>query len=179
MVKLISDRMLDELTQLYGLCFAGNSIADNMVGQLAVKFVMKNTAEIVHYNFAHEMPVIADILGDYAIERNAYLSRPVVPKHDEEYDNIGDMFKELLTYMMDLEKATIKVIRLAEMENDLMTKKMLDNFLIGLKGYTGMMLDFVDYIEANGDTPEQRMQMDSNINCFMNLPKFKMVEDDG
>lgn len=168
--------MKNELTGLYGLCFVGNSIADNMVGQLAVKFVMKNTADIVHHEFAHAMPIIADILGDYAIDRNVYLSRPVVPKHDHEYKDITEMFQELLDYMVDLEQHTYRVIHFAESDGDIQTRKMLDDFLLELKNYTALMLDFVDYIHENGDTPEQRMQMDSNIEKFLNFKPTKTVK---
>ena len=61
-MKLISDRMESALTGLYGLCFTGNSICDNIVTQLGVKFVMPNTSNLIHYNMAHELPVLADYI---------------------------------------------------------------------------------------------------------------------
>ena len=112
-MKLISDRMESALTGLYGLCFTGNSICDNIVTQLGVKFVMPRTSDIIHYELAHEFPVIADDIAEYAAARNSYLHRPAVAAHMEEYDNLTSMFASLLDFMVALEKEVGKVIDLA------------------------------------------------------------------
>ena len=170
-MKLISDRMESALTGLYGLCFTGNSICDNMVTQLSVKFVMPNTSNLIHYNMAHELPVLADYIGEYAAARNSYLHRPAVAAHMEEYENLTTMFAELLNYMVALEKEVSKVMDLAIAEDDKQTLKNLDKFIRKLVPLTEMALGFVDYVEMNGDTPTQWMQMDSNINKFFGIKK--------
>lgn len=168
-MKLISDRMEKALTGLYGLCFVGNSVCDNMVTQLDVKFVMPRTSNIVHYSMAHEFPALADKLGEYAAARDSYLQRPVVPAQLKDYDALTPMFDELLDYMVSLENEVGKVMDLAESEDDKQTLKMLDSFIRDLVPLTKIALNFVDYVEQNGDTPSQRMQIDSNINKFMGI----------
>lgn len=171
-MKLISDRMEKELTNLYGLCFIGNSICDNFVTQLAVKFVMPNTSNIVHYNMAHVYPELADFIGEYAQDRNSWLHRPLVPAHTEDYSGLKPMFDILLQYMIDFEKQVGYVMDIAISEDDKQTLKNLDKFLRKLKVLTKMCLDFCDYIEANGDTPKDHMDMDARINKFMDIKRI-------
>lgn len=165
-MKLLSDSIIKALTDIQAMLFVGNSIADNIVYQLSVKFVMPNTTDIVHHRFAHALPLLADNITDYADDRNVYLHRPVVPAHEKEYANTKEMFDDLLRYMVDLEAVTAKAINLAVRENDMMTKVELDSFLRELKQYTKMMLGFTDYIEQNGFTPKDNMDMDARINRF-------------
>lgn len=170
-MKLISDRMESALTGLYGLCFTGNSICDNLVTQLGVKFVMPRTSDIIHYAMAHEFPLLGDDIAEYAAARNSYLHRPAVAAHMEEYENLTSMFASLLDFMIAFEKEVGKVIDLAIAEDDKQTLKHLDKFIRKLVPFTEMALGFVDYVEMNGDTPTQWMQMDSNINKFFGIKK--------
>lgn len=172
-MKLISDRMEQALTGLYGLCFTGNSICDNMVTQLDVKFVMPNTSNIIHYHMAHEFPVLADNIAEYASARNSFLHRPAVAANMKEYNTISDMFNELLEFMVALEKEVGRVMDLAISEDDKQTLKNLDKFIRSLVPLTKMALGFVDYVEMNGENPAQNMQMDSNINKFFGIKKHK------
>lgn len=172
-MKLISDRMEKALTGLYGMCFTGNSICDNMVTQLDVKFVMPNTSNIMHYHMAHVFPVLADYIGEYASARNSYLHRPAVVANMQEYDRLTSMFNELLEFMVSLEKEVGKVMDLAIAEQDKQTLKNLDKFLRKLLPLTKMALGFCDYVEMNGDTKEQWMQMDSNVNRFFDIKRHK------
>lgn len=165
-MKLINDEITRGLNDIAGLLFVGNAIADNAVYQLSVKFVMPNTTEIVHLKFAHELPLLADKISDYADSRNVYLYRPVVPKQDKEYQNTKDIFVDLLKYMTDLESVVKTVIRTCDKLDDLTTKVFLDSFLRDLIPYTKMMLGFNDYIEMNGFTSKDNMDMDARINRF-------------
>ena len=170
-MKLISDRMEEALTGLYGMCFIGNSICDNLVTQLDVKFVMPNTSNIVHYHMAHVFPDLADDIGDYASARNSYLHRPAVPAQTKDYDKLTPMFEMLLEYMVSLEKETGRVMDLAISEDDKQTLKNLDKFMRKLLPLTKMALGFCDYLEMNGDEPKQWMQMDAHINKFLGIKR--------
>lgn len=165
-MKLLKDEIVKDLTNIAGLLFIGNSIADNAVYQLSVKFVMPNVTNIVHLRFAHELPLLADKISDYADDRNVYLYRPVVPEHRKEYANIKEIFIDLLNYMVDLETLVSQAIDTCIKYDDKTTKVFLDSFLRDLIPYTKMMLGFNDYIEMNGYTPHDNMSMDARINRF-------------
>lgn len=165
-MKILKDELKQGLNNIAGLLFIGNSIADNAVYQLDVKFVMPNVTDIVHHKFAHELPLLADKISDYASERNEYLYRPVVPEQRKEYTNTKDIFVDLLQYMVDLEHLVSDVIEDCIKYDDKTTKVFLDSFLRDLIPYTKMMLDFNDYIEMNGYTSKDNMDMDARINRF-------------
>lgn len=178
-MTLLDKSVIQELTNIQGLLFVGNAIADNAVYQLSVKFVMPRTTEIVHHKFAHELPLLADEITDYADDRNVYLHRPVVQAQTKEYNNTKEIFDDLLLYMVNLEKIVSKAIDTCVAVDDKVTKVFLDSFLRDLIPYTKMMLGFVDYIEQNGYTPKDNMDMDARINKFMEIePEFRQNIDD-
>lgn len=166
-MKLISDVIEHQLENLYGLCFTGNAICDNMVTQLNVKFVMPQTSKIIHYHLAHIFPNLADSIADYAADRNSYLHRPPVAGQLKEYNNLTEMFKELLDYLIDFERAIYSVCDKANEDSDRQTVKYLDQLIRDLRPLISIALGLCDYVEMNGDTPPQRMQIDSNIEDFL------------
>lgn len=166
-IKFISDEVKNVLTGIYGLLFIGNAKCDNMVGQLDVKFVMPNLAHFVHYKLAHKFPVMADVIGDYAADRNEYLPRPNVPAEAVEYSDIKKMFEDLLEYMADLEETVKAGIRLATDTGDYTTKVVLDGFLRDLIPYTSIVININDYIEMNGIEKHDLMDMDARIDRFI------------
>lgn len=176
-MMLISQRMAEELEQLGGLCFIGNRIADRCQSQLKVKFVMPRTADIVHLEFAHKMPLIADVIADYCDDRNYDVNYPETPKDYSNYNSTKEIFDKLLAYMIDLETQTSLIIDIADEEHDYVTRKFLNDFLMDLVPYTKMMLSFVDYIEQNGYTPKDNMDMDARINKFMGIEPVESVDD--
>lgn len=169
-VNLISPKIRKELQGILDFCFIGNAIADNVVYQLDVKKVMPRTTDIVHLHFSHILPLLADVISDYTADRNEYLHRGAIPAQDKEYENVVDMFDDLLTYMLDLEKLVGYSINVCIEENDKVTMKVLDRFLRNLVPYTKMMIDFNDYIRMNGSSPKDLMDMDFAINHFIGVP---------
>lgn len=181
-MKLINDRVRNELQNILDFCFIGNAIADNVVYQLDVAKVMPRTTDIVHLHFSHILPLLADIISDYTADRNVYLHRGAIPAQENDYDNIAEMFDDLLEYMVDLEKLVSHAINVCIEENDKTTMKFLDKFLRDLVPYTKMMIDFVDYIGMNGTSPKDLMDMDFAINHFIGIPvdfeKANFADDD-
>ena len=128
MLKLISESLIKELESLIGLCFVGNRIMDRIKSVLSVKFVMQNTANYIHLNMAHKMPLLADKIGDYLEDRNHDENYPITMADYTNYENSSECFNRILEYFIDLEKAVSEVIDKSIEENDKMTKKFLNNF---------------------------------------------------
>lgn len=166
-MKLISDATRAKLEELLGFLFIGNSILDNCVYQLDVKFVMPSTSHIIHEEMAHQLPILADKISEYVGSRNEYLHRPVVPENTGEYVNIKEIFDNILEYMTDLEKMAEEAIYLAESERDRVTKVFLEKFLLDIVPYTKIALDMVDYVEMSGYTPKDNMTIDDRVNKFL------------
>ena len=172
-MKLISDRMEQALTGLYGMCFTGNSICDNILTQLDVDFVMPNTSNIVHYYIAHVLTELADEVGEYAAQRGVSLKRPMVDKNMDVFSNTKDMFKTILDFMLNMETEIYSVSLLAKQEKDGQTNKFLNDFLKEFLSLTKLSMDLYDFVDKNGDTKERNMFMDSVVNRFLSLKKVK------
>jgi ferritin len=175
---LISEKTAIALENLMGMFFQANRILDRMSSQLSVKFVMPNTSEIVHKQFAHVMPLIGDKISEYCDDRNYAVSYPETTRDYTEYNNLSDMFNKILDYMIDIEGTVIECVDIAEDENDLMTKHFLEKFLYEeVRPYTKLAQNFVDYVQKNGDEPIRHMSMDSRINRFLGI-ESKNEDDD-
>lgn len=176
-MKLLSDRMCEKLEELMGFCFIGNRIADRAQSVLKVDYVMPRTGDILHLHYAHEMPLLADVIADYCDDRNYAVNYPLTPKDYTRYSNIKEIFDKILEYSIDLEKLAIQTIELAVEEKDTTTAKFLDNFLRSLIPYTKMALAFVDYVSQNGYTPKDNMLMDLSINHYMGIEAEHKTDD--
>lgn len=161
--------MKAKLQELLGFLFIGNSILDNCVYQLDVKFVMPNTSNIFHEEVAHKLPLLADKISEYASSRGEYLHRPVVPENTGDYVNIKEIFDNILEYMVDLEKITEETIRFSEIERDRVTRLFLESFLLEVIPYTKIAIDMVDYVEMSGYTPKDNMTIDDRVNKFLRI----------
>lgn len=169
----ISERMVMELQTLYRLCFTGNAQADTVMKLVDVKFVMPNTSNILHYNYAHIFGDLADLIGDYGSDRNIYVLREAIPGFLEEPDTLMPMFEQIHQFMLDLEEYTGKVMDLAIREEDKQTLKFLDKFMRKLRPLTALTFTLIDLVEMYGDTPKDWMQLDSNINKVLGIKHNK------
>lgn len=154
---------------LYGMCFIGNSIADNIVTQMQVRFVMPQTAYFIHYNFAHKMPELADKIAEYASGRGVALKRPVVPANENDYSSVIEMQDKLFEYTTDFEKIICQQIKVCKDADDELTKKFLKNFLTDISSYTKMTLDLKDCFEKYCDSNIGMAIVDSQIEEFMGV----------
>lgn len=168
-MKLIADNVLSHLVNLMGMCFVGNRIADRCKSQLVVKFGMINTSYIVHEHFAHDMPMLADYIGEYCEQRNCDTIYPITPKDDTNYQTTEEIFERLFNFMVDLEKQTIKTISVAQSANDIMTEATLKQFLLKLRDYTNLVSKLYNYVKINGCTPKDNLDMDNNIKSYLSL----------
>lgn len=166
-MQLISDTLARECEALIGLCFAGNRIMDRIKSQLGVTFVMPVTANIVHLEMAHHMPLLADEIGDYLESRNFSESYPATMADYTEYVNPKECFDKILEFFVDLEDSICKVIDKALNQQDRLTAKFLQDFLMEVKNYTAMALLLVDSYSMYGSSYKDNMQFDSNIKKIM------------
>lgn len=168
-LQLISDTMAKECEALIGLCFAGNRLLDRIKAELEIRFVMPITSNIVHLKMAHQMPLLADEIGDYLESRNYSEGYPMTMADFTVYNSSRECFDKILDYYVDLEQAIIVAIDKAIAENDKMTMKFLHDFLLEVKDYTAMALTLVDVSECYGSEPKDNMQLDSNIKKIMKV----------
>ena len=167
---LISENMGQALDILLGRFFQANRILDRISAELSVKFVMPNTSNIVHKFWAHEMPLIADLISEYCDSRNYASNYPETTKDYSQYENLTEIFNKALDFMLEIEDETMNCISLAMDEKDYMTKAFLEKFLLEkINPFTKLAQNFVDYVEKNGDEPSKHMSIDARINRFLGI----------
>jgi ferritin len=170
MNMLISEKTAQSLEKLMGMFFQANRIMDRMSTQLSIKFVMPNTSQIVHKQWAHKAPLTADLISDYCDERNYPVSYPTTVADYTEYSNLLEMFNKLLDFFIDIEGQAIECYDIAQEEHDIMTKYFVEKFLYeNVKEYTKFAQNMVDYVEKNGDEPIRHMSMDARIGKFLGV----------
>lgn len=165
-MKLISDKVANALDDLAGLCFVGNRIYDRAHTVLDVEFFMPITSNVVHIHMAHEFPLLADKITDYCTSRGYAQKYRATMEDGRDYSSSLKIFEVLLDFMLDLEKQTRDTIQIAKDEDDIQTALFLDDFLRGLRPYTKMALDLLDFNKANkGDNA----RYDAHIEDFLGL----------
>lgn len=168
-MKLLSDKISTALTGLYGLFFVGNSICDNVTTQLEVDFLMPNTSNIVHYQIAHKLPLIADKVAEYASSRGVSLKRPSVEENMKEYHGIRECFSDILDYCLSVEKEMCSVIEFSCNNEDKITAFVLQDILKDFLSLTKLSMDLSDYSEAIEENSKSYLSMDNKINKFLRI----------
>ena len=110
MEGLLSKKTKLVLEKIIQHCFYINRMADRMVSVLSVKFVMPNTSNIIHKNYAHWAPVYADLISDYMDSRDCTTIYGETPRGDQEYENPLDCINKALEMNIELEKLLKKSI---------------------------------------------------------------------
>lgn len=103
---LISKKTSDALDILYGQFFNLNSLLDNAVSYMLNEWAMVQASEIVHLRLAHATPLLADKISEIKDDYDERSIRPEVPKHDEKYSSLKEMFD----YIYDEFEATYHMI---------------------------------------------------------------------
>lgn len=132
---LISKETKDQLNELIKFSFDANATIDNYAYNLAY-YHFPNIEEIVHKSFAHKFPVFADILSDMMIRLDARPVRIGLETHDEDFnEDLYKIFEGILTVCDMYRKSIIKVIEVAELNEDYEVKIRLEEFLLMFEPY--------------------------------------------
>ena len=118
MEGLLSEKTKLVLEKIIQHCFYINRMADRMVSVLSVKFVMPNTSNIIHKNYAHWAPVYADLISDYMDSRDCTTIYGETPRGDQEYESPLDCINKALEMNIELEKLLRKSIETSLEERD-------------------------------------------------------------
>lgn len=162
-IKAISETLITELESLIGMCFVGNRMMDRIKSQLSVKFAMPKFSNYIHINMAHQMPLLADEIGDYLESRNHDEGYPDTPADFSDYRNPRECFDKILRYFLDLEIFIGTIIEKASQEKDFNVKSLLLDFIREINKFTEKALLFVDLSEKYGNDSKDNMRLDSNI----------------
>lgn len=165
---LLTLSMKSSLEKIIKHCFYCNRIADRIVSWMSVKFVMPNTANLIHPNIAHlYLGVLgADGISDYMDSRNCTTIYGETPIGNQEYDSPKDCFNKLLEINLEWENLVKDSIELARNENDYTTMVFLEKYLANIIDVTSSILTLVDKSEMYEDTKSGWMRFDKDVKSF-------------
>lgn len=103
-IKLMQDELNEMINKLMQSMFNANAIADNIAYQLENVFFMPNASDIVHHNFAHLFPVLADKVNKIQILRDSRGVRKPVVGAETQFQTAYECFHELMLSALDVEK---------------------------------------------------------------------------
>lgn len=166
MGALISESVNKKLDEIVTFCFLGNRISDRAMSVLDVKFVLPNTASILHNKLAHLFPQLADVVSEFQGSRNCLTVYGMTPLDDTDYLSPQSFFVKILEYMQDLESLCFDTRDVAKEDRDYATLSFIDDFIELLIPVTKQCLLLVDKGDAYaGDW----MKFDHDIDKFIVL----------
>lgn len=149
-MALISEKLNKGLDDIVTKFFYLNRIADRGVSVIDVKFVMNNSAQIIHQKLAHAFPLIADEVSEFQGKRGCLTIYGLTPLDDTDYASPMDFFERLMGEMLVAEALVGDAIELAIEEDDYTTRAFLQKFLVDLIPYTHACMIIVDKARAYG-----------------------------
>lgn len=130
----ISEATYEALNDFLGLCFQMNSYCDNIAYNLGYK-KMVVTEPIFHEKFAHVFPALADVISELMLNMEARPIRKALEADTYEYENNESMFSDLKTNIDKYRQEILRVIEIADFNNDFEIKIDMEEFLSNFKKY--------------------------------------------
>ena len=146
----ISNATYESLNDFLGKCFQMNSFCDNIAYNLGYK-KMVITEPIFHEKFAHVFPGLADFVSDLMLKVEARPVRKALNEDSYEYENNVSMFADLKNAIDKYRADIIKVIEIAEINDDYEIKIDMEGFLSEFKKYLDQVNTWNLKAEQYGD----------------------------
>lgn len=116
----VSERTINILYQLIGQCFRNNRMLDRCSSVLGVKFVMANTAELIHKHIAHLFPLISDEIGEKCLERyNILVEYEATPEGKQDYNSVEESISDIENIVVDFQNMLIGACKEIQANGDL------------------------------------------------------------
>ena len=126
----MTDEMNESINVLMQTLFGANAIADNVVYQLENIYAMPHASDIVHHNYAHLFPIIADDVNKIQILRDTRGTRKPVIGSENQYGSVLECFEALIGAVQSVESAFCDSLDLTEELDDKVVRIHLENVYI-------------------------------------------------
>ena len=165
---LVSQPTIDAVNELVTQCFTENRMLDGIVDSLTVKFGYSKTAELVHENMAHALPLIADTLGEKCLQcYGISVKYGPTPAAIDDYTSVQQICETISNRMIDFQSMLIGACKVAQDNGDLHVYVELLDVLEDFNPFVEQGLILVDLIKKYGNNPS----FDKNIEKYWILGK--------
>lgn len=148
---LISKKTSEALNILYGQFFNLNSLLDNAVSYMLNEWAMVQASEIVHHKLAHLMPLMSDEISTIKDDYDERSIRPEVPKHDETYSSLREMFDYIYSEFEATYRMIVLTNKIALEEGDINVHAGLMEFMRKFNKVIGQIITLKNKADQNLD----------------------------
>lgn len=174
---LISDKVNESLNRLIQMANDTNRMLDRHMSLMNTKFLMKETAHMLHPAYAHYFSlVLADKLAEYQEERFNFTMYYGTDDTwgTEDYDSPEPMFEAEVEQIYKVEEAINATIDMARDDSDNVTVSFLHEILEQFKDIAYL----ASYLHAAAvQQPTDTVQLDDNISRTLSTVLFKKEDD--
>ena len=151
----VSDATYSELNSFINLNFQMNEFCDNIAYILGYKKMVKSE-EIFHSRFAHKFPEFADRISNLMIKLEVRPKRGSLKTEDRDYIDNVEMFKDLKKKIDEFRTSIIKLIDIADINNDVEVRTEMEGFLT----------DFIPYLNQSNIWLDKAIKYGDNLKDF-------------
>lgn len=132
---LISEETKDKLNEILTHSFLLNMICDNLVYQIDYENYPQ-TSSIVHENFAHYWPVVADQWSELMIKLNALPKRGKLEAETPDFEgDLAKIFAEIARATEEYRQNIQRLIEIADLNEDAEVKLTAEEILLQIMPY--------------------------------------------
>lgn len=134
-MMLMTDETRKALNDVLTQAFLLNMICDNLVYEIDYE-VYPQTASLVHENYAHYWPALADQISDLMLRLNARPFRGAISDEYKEHGgNLADIFAEIANATEMFRKHVLELIDVADLEGDAEVRIFAEEILTQITAY--------------------------------------------
>ena len=137
---LISPNTNEQLNKIIAKMFHLNRILDRIVSVMSVKFACVKSSNIIHLQFAHKFPLLADQISEIQDSFNVVTDYLETPTDISDYHSLLEMFEKVLDNVIEANDLICGAIEIADEQKDINVKSSLQTFLATI---------FINYIKQS------------------------------
>lgn len=126
---LISPKTNEQLTLIVGQCYKLNRVLDRIISVMSVNFSCVKSSDILHLQFSHKFPLLADFFYDIQSSFNVLTDYPSTIADSSNYSSLEEIFQKVLDEVIELNDLITGCIVICHEESDFNVKSSLENFL--------------------------------------------------
>lgn len=173
--QLISQPTVKLINQVSKQCFQLNRFWDRAVSVLDVDFAMKQASSLLHKDFAHKFPLLADDINEILTKYNINVDYDVTEADDSKYANIQEVFTKGLNEILKLRLLAMAAKESARTSGEGDVEAMIGRFLDKLSAYVAQSLALKDKADQYKDNAAG---FDHDISKFFDAEKLASIFDE-
>lgn len=148
---LMSENTSNAIDKIVQRFFWMNRIGDNLVTNMSIKWSMVEAANLMHHNIVHRYPLVADTYSEIQDQFNVRTKYLETPANTIEFSSLLEGFQYMLDELMITNDVIVDAIMIAEREQDINVKVLLEKNLADLTKYINQHIILRDKAQLYGD----------------------------